>query len=280
MQQPPPYYVPPYPNAPPPAAPNDSKATMSLVFGIISLVGSMCYLGWIFGIVAIVLGITSKRDITRSQGAIGGAGMAIAGIVTGSIGLGVSLLYLVFVIGMWIFTLRSVATTPVPTAPPMPYTVPTAPATAPAPAASTMPLMFGVTDLHPSDGPLKSQLAMHQHRASLGKRKLLLVTMDKSTEECEEISLAWSDATLQRALADVIVVRVDADDFRMDLVAARMDRPDVPWFFLIGPTLAPIDAINADEWGANDAHNIAPVMARFTHGTLTTRKTPKPGTTL
>lgn len=290
MQQPPPphyiapyrNYMAPYPNAPPPAAPHDGKATTSLVFGIISLVGSMCYLGWIFGIVAIVMGITSRREIARSQGALGGGGTAVAGIVTGSIGLGISLLYIAFVVGMWIFAIKSVASTPLPTTPPVPYTAPTvtAPPTSTAPM-SPLPLMAGVTDLHPSDGPLKSQLAAEYRTAAATHQKLMVVTMAKWSTECADIARAWNDTRVQAAAADAIVVRVDVDDFHADLVTTRMDRPEVPWFFLIGAAASPTDAMSADEWGANTAANIAPVIARFTRGTLKTRKTqPAGGTSL
>jgi hypothetical protein len=283
MQQPPPYYIPPYANAPPPAAPHDSKATMALVFGVLSLVGAMCYLGWIFGIVAIVLGITSRKDITRAQGALGGAGTALAGIITGSIGLGISLLYLAFVIGMWIYTFNAASKAPtVPPMPPTPYTATATPIPAPppAPTASSLASMSNVTDLSAGDGSLKSQLAKEYRRAVTAKKKLLVVTMATWSKECEEIARAWSDARLQIALYDVEVVRVDVDDFKSDLISLRMDRTDVPWFFLIGPTLAPSDAINADEWGANNATNITPVMSKFAHGTLNVRKTPKQGAPL
>jgi hypothetical protein len=58
------------------------KAIASLVLGILSLGFSL-----LSGIPAIVLGALGLRDIGRSQGRMGGTGLAIAGIVTGSLGM-------------------------------------------------------------------------------------------------------------------------------------------------------------------------------------------------
>ncbi len=66
----------------PPVAPNSSKATTSLVLGIISIVAC----GLFLGIPAMVLGRQAKREIEQSQGRLGGEGLATAGFVTGLIG--------------------------------------------------------------------------------------------------------------------------------------------------------------------------------------------------
>jgi hypothetical protein len=66
-------------------------AIASLVLGIV----------WIFGlssIVAIVLGLRAMRAIDASDGAVGGRGLAIAGIAIGIAGLASSGLLLAFVI--------------------------------------------------------------------------------------------------------------------------------------------------------------------------------------
>ncbi len=76
--QPPPGYYPPGPQAPP----TSSKATTSLVLGIISLV--LC--GLFLGIPAMIVARQAKREIAESQGRLGGEGLATAGFVTGLIG--------------------------------------------------------------------------------------------------------------------------------------------------------------------------------------------------
>ncbi len=76
--QPQPGYYPPMPQA----QPTSSKATTSLVLGIISLV--LC--GLFLGIPAMIVARQAKREIAESQGRLGGEGLATAGFVTGLIG--------------------------------------------------------------------------------------------------------------------------------------------------------------------------------------------------
>ncbi|MDN4160490.1 DUF4190 domain-containing protein [Nocardioides abyssi] len=80
-QQPPqhPPWAPP-PGTPPPPTPG--QATTALVLGVLSLT---CF-GFLTGVPAMVLGKSAEREITRSGGRLGGAGVATAGFVTGLVG--------------------------------------------------------------------------------------------------------------------------------------------------------------------------------------------------
>lgn len=76
--------------APPTATPkpSSSSATLSLIAGILGItlfpvVGS---------IVAVVAGYAARREIHASEGALGGEGLATAGIILGWIGLGMIVL--------------------------------------------------------------------------------------------------------------------------------------------------------------------------------------------
>ena len=66
--------------------PKKTKAIISLVCGILSLVfawfGYSTLLGIVLGIVAIVTGSSARKELPREQ-----AGMATAGMITGIIGL-------------------------------------------------------------------------------------------------------------------------------------------------------------------------------------------------
>ena len=79
-----------------PNAPTSNQAIWSLVFGIVTIL-----LGWIFGLgvcvgpAAIILGAQAKKRINQSGGSLTGDGLAIGGIVTGSIGLTFSVISLV-----------------------------------------------------------------------------------------------------------------------------------------------------------------------------------------
>jgi hypothetical protein len=64
------------------APPTDSQATVSLVLGILSV---FCC-GIVLGPVALFMGNASRRRIDASGGAVGGYGLATAGMVLGIIG--------------------------------------------------------------------------------------------------------------------------------------------------------------------------------------------------
>jgi hypothetical protein len=71
----------------------------ALVCGIASaLCGLAGLLGVILGPVAIFLGISARKKIERSQGALTGDGQALAGLILGVIGLLVSLGYIALLI--------------------------------------------------------------------------------------------------------------------------------------------------------------------------------------
>ena len=68
---------------PPPASPpTSSKATTSLILGVVSLF--LC--GFLTGIPAIFVGLSARKEIRRSNGALGGEGLALGGIITGVLG--------------------------------------------------------------------------------------------------------------------------------------------------------------------------------------------------
>ena len=96
---------PPYGQTPPPGyqpyggpmnmAPKTSgKAIAALVCG---LVGILCF-GIILGVVALVLGLSAKKEIESSGGQLTGGGMATAGIVLGVIGIAFWVIYIFAVV--------------------------------------------------------------------------------------------------------------------------------------------------------------------------------------
>jgi hypothetical protein len=78
-----------YPTGPGYGAPsptgNNTKAVVALVLGILGFVFAICcsLVGLVLGIVAIVLGRISRREISATGGAQGGDGMAKAGFILG-----------------------------------------------------------------------------------------------------------------------------------------------------------------------------------------------------
>ncbi len=68
--------------------PSSSMAIVSLVAGILGFT----FLPFIGSIVAVITGIMARREIEASRGALGGQGLATAGLVLGWVGVGLSVL--------------------------------------------------------------------------------------------------------------------------------------------------------------------------------------------
>jgi hypothetical protein len=73
----------------------NGKAQGSLWSGIALLVTSCCGLG-LFGVGPIVLGVKARREIRESEGRQTGDGLALAGIVCGSVAIVLSLVAIAF----------------------------------------------------------------------------------------------------------------------------------------------------------------------------------------
>ena len=74
----------------------EDKAVISLVLGILSLVG----MSILAGIPAIIVGKMSRDNVRASSGQLGGEGMATAGIIMGWISVGLACLFLLFMVLM------------------------------------------------------------------------------------------------------------------------------------------------------------------------------------
>ena len=248
----------------PRASNKDARAVLALVLGLLS----MTCMGLFAGIPAIVIGAMSRKEIDRSQGALTGRGMAAGGIVTGLFGTGLSLVALVAVLAGQLEAAH----------PPEPRTE--SPLRVPVAAGTRSYGSLDVVDLE-SSGVLKAQLAEIAKTASSKGRTVILQTYIRSSPECAQVAAALPDPRMQRALANVTLVRVDVDTFEDELKTMRVDTESVPWFYKLDASARPTDAISADEWDANVPENMAPVLANFSRGALGARRTPSPlGTAL
>jgi hypothetical protein len=262
------------------AAPADGKATASLVLAIVSF---MCF-GPLAGIPAIILGFLARRDISRSGGALGGSGMAIAGIVIGGLN---TLLYGAYAV---IFVFMAIgakhAVSGIPTGyPTSPFVIPTPPptptATATSPVASTV--MHGTIKVVSLGGgrSLQDQLAELRTNELAAGRIPIVETTATWCVACKEIASTIDDPLLQRALTNVTLVEVDTDEFGAELGSLKMETDAIPYFFKIDSAARATDAISGDEWDENTPVNEAPVLGAFAKGTLKKRRHPNPvGTSL
>jgi hypothetical protein len=80
------------------AKPTNGKATAALWSGIGLLVLSFCCGLGVLGVVPIVLGVKARGEIRAGGGQQGGEGMALAGIITGSIAVLLGILTIVFIV--------------------------------------------------------------------------------------------------------------------------------------------------------------------------------------
>lgn len=70
----------------PPASPSAKASTQAVWSLVLGILGMTCL--WLLGAIpAIILGSLALRNIGQSGGTLGGRGLAISGIVTGSIGI-------------------------------------------------------------------------------------------------------------------------------------------------------------------------------------------------
>jgi hypothetical protein len=108
MSYPPPQvpYGQPYgqPVPPVPTPPTSGKSTTSLVLGIVSLF----FCGFLTGIPAIIVGISARKEIRRSNGALSGDGLALGGIITGILGTLWSLIAAGILIALFAFGAEAV----------------------------------------------------------------------------------------------------------------------------------------------------------------------------
>ncbi|MBS2015743.1 MAG: DUF4190 domain-containing protein [Deltaproteobacteria bacterium] len=254
------------PLPPPPVLPtHDPRAFASLVLGVMS----MTCAGFLAGIPAIIMGSMARRDIDRSGGIRTGSGVAAAGIVTGLFGTGLSLVILLATLGGAIGKMD----------PPEPRTQSPVPGV-PIAAGTRSYGSLDVVDLE-GDKALKAQVQEIARAAAAKGRTVILQTYVRESKECAEVALALPDTRMQKALANVTLIRADIDAFEAELKAMRVDTESVPWFYKLDANARPIDAISADEWDANIAENMAPVLADFAAGRPRPRKTPSPlGTAL
>ena len=67
---------------------------------ILGIIGLFPICPVVLSVIALILGLTAKNEIDRSNGQLGGSGIAMAGIVTGGIGTALYALFLLAVLAL------------------------------------------------------------------------------------------------------------------------------------------------------------------------------------
>jgi hypothetical protein len=120
------------------------------------------------------------------------------------------------------------------------------------------------------DAELISQRRSAEQR---GETLLVWLVVDQCAP-CESVARALGDPLMQRALADVRLVRIDVHDFQTELRFLHVPVDKIPGFALLDEDNRPVDYLHGGEWDEDVAKNIAPVLGRFVKGTYDSRREP------
>ncbi len=245
-----------------PSRSGDTRAALSLVFGVLAAVGVMLGLGLVFGLPAVILGVLALRD--RRGGRPSDRGLASTGVALGAVGSALFFAWAAFLLHFFRApSIETVVTLPV-------ADTPVIGQLEEPPSAGDV--SAAALELHRAGGPLRSQLAKQASSARAAGQVLLVETLSSECQACDEVTRALFDPRMRAALASVRLVGVDVGEFRSELGRLRMDETTAPWFYLIDGRGEPLDAISADEWDDNDAAQMAPVLHAFVRGDLRARR--------
>jgi Domain of unknown function (DUF4190) len=265
-----------------------AKTNGTSIFALVaSLSGFVCFVG-IGGALGIVLGLIARTEIARSEGREAGRGLA-----TGAIALGIANLAL-SIIGLAVgitYLARPAPSGPVATpvtsppawaAPtPTPHPARSAPHSQPearaSRASSTEVTAVGAITVADIAGDFEAELNK-QHRAAdaAGETPVLWIVV-RDCKPCDGVAAALTSPIAQKALAKVRFVRVDRDEFQIELERLGIPTEKIPGFALLDTRDHIRDFIHGGEWDADVAANIAPVLGKFAHGSYRQRRHPWQG---
>ncbi|MEB2312907.1 MAG: DUF4190 domain-containing protein [Sorangiineae bacterium] len=247
--------------------------------------GFVCLVG-VGGLLGVALGVLARGEISRSNGRQTGRGLANGGIALGLVNVAACVAGLAALIAY--------AARPKPPPPtyasPAPLLAP--PAATPSARARAAPAAgagaasrddgvvvsqvgaLTLVDLGPDVRSLRAALDEQRSLAQKAGEKLLLWLVVERCRPCNGVAVSLPDPALQRALAGVRLVRLNARDFALELGRLRMPLDRYPGFALLDADDRPIDYIDGGEWDEDIAPNIAPVLGKFVGGTYTKRREP------
>lgn len=225
------------------------------------------------GLLAIGLGVAARSEMRRLPGRQGG-GMAMAAILLGGVNLLVSAVAAALLL-LWIGEMNAPWR-----ATPSAHALEQVPVPAPAPRPVERAVQVNsigkviVVDIHPHVPSLAAELERQQRLAEESGEKVVLWLVGPHCLPCDGVESALGVPSMQEALANVRLVRLNAADFQVELARLRMPTHAIPAFALLGKTGRPIDYIHGGEWDDDIAENIAPVLRKFVRGEYTDRRYP------
>ena len=267
-----------------PWAPHEHpKTNGTSVFALTaSLLGFVCFMG-VGGMLGVILGLVARGEIARSEGRQGGRGLANAAIVVGTLNVCITVIGFAVGIAYLANEAPKVAhrSAPAATAPSWAPRAPTPhPGKTAAPAARSsresgaQVTTLGTITLADISGDFEAELDKQRRAASAGGETLVLWLTVAGCKPCDGVAAALTSPIAQKALAKVRFVRVDRDEFQVELDRLGIPTEKIPGFALLDAHDHPLDFIHGGEWDADIAANIAPVLGKFVHGSYPQRRHP------
>jgi hypothetical protein len=131
-----------------------------------------------------------------------------------------------------------------------------------------------LVDPAPGVGALETLLREERVRADASGEKLLVWLSSPELAPCNGVSVALRDARLQKALSGVRILRLDVNEYYVELSRFGYPVKVLPGFVVASPEGRPLDYVNGGEWDADVPENIAPVLGNFIHGRYVRRRNP------
>jgi hypothetical protein len=134
-----------------------------------------------------------------------------------------------------------------------------------------------LVDPGPRAARLSELVAAEQSKAGTEGQKLVVWITAPDCRPCTGVSVALTSPLLQSALAGVRLLRLDANEYRLELSERGLTPEVLPGFAMLGANGQPVDYVNGGEWDADIPENIAPVLRKFIQGTYKNRRNPWTG---
>lgn len=246
-----------------------------------SIFGFVCFVG-VGGVLGVILGLVARGEIARSEGRERGRGLANAAIVLGTLNLCVAVIGLA--IGITYLAnqtprvaRRAVPAATTPGAPPRATTHPgRAPSSAPRASQESGGQVTSLGTITVADiaRDFEADLETQRQAASASGETLVLWLTVSGCRPCAGVAAALTSPIAQKALAKVRFVRVDRDEFQVELERLGIPTEKIPGFVLVDAHNHPLDFIHGGEWDADIPANIAPVLGKFAHRSYSARRYP------
>lgn len=131
-----------------------------------------------------------------------------------------------------------------------------------------------VIDVGPTIRSLSDTIADEYTESRAKGERLLLWTVVSDCAPCARVADALIDDRVQRALAGVRLLRIDAHQFAIELSHLNVPTDVLPGFAIVGENARASDFVHGGEWDEDVPQNIAPVLESFVHGTYMHRRDP------